>query len=199
MKLMRMKSTVTVGRWTTMRIFSKATGRMTKKARTLTFRCVCLLCSLLFCAIALYGAYAFGFRVNLTRSMPTGVWRVVPFSPSGRAGSAVLVQSDKIPAGSIYAGKMSFLKQIAAVAGDRIDYNASKECITVNGTPVADSKIFAMDRDGRAMPRPAYPLTVPDGCVWLSSAHVHGYDSRYYGAISADAVLSGARLVWGFK
>ena len=71
--------------------------------------------------------------------------------------------------------------------------------ILVNGQALSSTAILADDSAGRPLPRQAMgERLVAAGEVWVLSAHVHSFDSRYFGPIGAGQVLGTLRqLVTG--
>ena len=149
-------------------------------------------------ALALVGAGACGLlRVNLSESVPVGLYAVHPGAPPRRGMLAVACLPDALgregvargylQSGGCPGGAEPVLKPVAAVAGDTVDVDAAG--LAVNGVPAVPPGL-ARDSRGRAtaaVPPGRYP--VPSGAVWLLSAHSpHSWDGRYWGPLPADAV-----------
>ena len=131
-----------------------------------------------------YAAMRFaGLYVNLTGSMARGIWK------------AYEKQGD-LPLDGRLVKCEYLLKRVAAVEGDIVDYNAANERVCINGTSLPNSKIFLSGRNGITLPHPEYPYAVPKDCVYLSSEHIYGYDSRYFGPAPLCSVIAVARPVW---
>lgn len=164
----------------------------------------------LFCRLALitalavsvsfipYAAMRFaGLYINLTGSMARGIWKAyeIPFGTPLK-GEAVIVKRGGLPLDGRLVKSEYLLKRVAAVEGDIVDYNAANERVCINGTPLPNSKIFPSGKNGLTLPHPEYPYAVPNDCVYLSSEHIYGYDSRYFGPAPLCSVIAMARPVW---
>jgi conjugative transfer signal peptidase TraF len=145
--------------------------------------------------------YQAGYRINLSPSVPTGIWRVeagrpekddyAAVSPSSHPGYGLAVERGYLP------GFSPMLKRIIASEGDIIDYDEEEKSVTVNGEYVMMTEIMSEDTEGRSLPRASFPATLRKGEIWLSSENIRGYDSRYFGPVPAD-ILQKAVPVWIF-
>lgn len=164
----------------------------------------------LFCRLALIAALAVsvsfipyaamrfaGLYINLTGSMTRGIWKAYEI-PIGTPlkGEAVIVKRGGLPSDGRLVKCRYLLKRVAAIEGDIVDYNAANERVCINGTPLPNSKIFPSGKNGLTLPHPEYPYAVPKDCVYLSSEHIYGYDSRYFGPAPLCSVIATARPVW---
>ena len=164
----------------------------------------------LFCRLALIAALAVsvsfipyaamrfaGLYINLTGSMTRGIWKAYEI-PIGTPlkGEAVIVKLGGLPSDERLVKCRYLLKRVAAIEGDIVDYNAANERVCINGTPLPNSKIFPSGKNGLTLPHPEYPYAVPNDCVYLSSEHIYGYDSRYFGPAPLCSVIAMARPVW---
>ena len=149
-------------------------------------------------AVAATG-YGLALRLNLTDSIPPGLYRVVD-QPFGR-GSTVLACLPKpvadfarsrgyVPRGSCEDGSAPVGKRVAAVAGDTIE--VLDRGVLVNGQLLPNSAPLARDSQGRALPRlPTAIHVVRSGEVWLVSSHsTRSYDSRYFGGIPESRITA---------
>jgi len=145
-----------------------------------------------------------GFRLNVTNSLPVGIYRVIP-SPL-HIGSYVAfclpesagrlsVERDYRPRGKCPDGGAPFLKQVIAVPGDHVSFSSAG--IAVNGTLLPKTAPFPQDRAGR----PMQPWTFGDfevawGEVWVGSTYNrYSYDSRYFGPIRSKLILYSLKRV----
>lgn len=141
-------------------------------------------------AAAVVVASSLVLRVNVSPSVPEGVYLVV----RGELGRGDFIEhcqpeavqayaSTRGEAGSCPDGSLTSIKPIAAVAGDVVVVSATG--VVVNGVQVPQSAPLA------GIPRvPDGIYTVAAGEVWLiSSYHPASIDSRYYGARPTSAVL----------
>lgn len=144
-------------------------------------------------------AHHMGIRVNLTDSIPRGLYRVVNRPPI--RGSIVLVCLPRqaadlgrargyIPSGTCGNGGAPVGKPIVAMRGDTVQVLARG--VAVNGTLLSNSAPLARDSKGRSLPRlqmATHVLTADE--VWLLSSHsARSYDSRYFGAVAASRVVA---------
>ncbi|TKB23172.1 conjugative transfer signal peptidase TraF [Desulfopila sp. IMCC35006] len=134
-----------------------------------------------------------GYRLNLTRSMPLGLYRITDGSiKRGRLASFCLEDVEYITlarnrgylaAGSCASGLRPLLKVISGVAGDRLELpNGS---IAVNGEILAGTAIINTDSQGRSLPpsRLVPGVIPPDKVLLLSQHHSGSFDSRYFGLV----------------
>jgi conjugative transfer signal peptidase TraF len=149
-----------------------------------------------------------GMRVNMTPSMPSGLWRVSPTQGSVARGSVVSFcppdddffrlarRRGYIAAGQCRGGYEPLLKPVAAIAGDTVSATAAG--IAVNGIPIADSAALSRDSAGRPLqPVPPGVYRVGSREVWLLSGRdPRSFDSRYFGPASAANIEGIARPLW---
>jgi conjugative transfer signal peptidase TraF len=140
-----------------------------------------------------------GIRVNLTGSIPPGLYRVVD-RPVIR-GSVVLVCLPKasadfgrmrgyIPAGSCDDGSAPVGKDVVAIVGDTIQVD--DRGVGVNGRVVPNSAPLERDSKGRSLPRlRTSGHVVQSDEVWLVSSYSgRSYDSRYYGGVPTSRLVA---------
>lgn len=157
--------------------------------------------------LGLAGTYAAGFRVNVTASMPAGLWHVegADTVTRGMTVTACLpasalrslgVARGYLAAGYCPGGLEPLVKPVAAVGGDVVEVRAAG--IMVNGEALPGTAPLSMDSAGRAMQGvPVGRYHVPPGQVWLLSGHdPRSFDSRYWGPVSTANIVSAARPVW---
>jgi len=149
-------------------------------------------------------AYQSGYRVNLSPSVPTGIWRIV----SRRYGADSPYEYVVVSASDHWGYKLAMergylsnftpmLKRVTATEADIVDYNEEGRAVIVNGNNLFMTEIFSEDMEGRTLPRALFPVLLQKGEVWLSSENIRGYDSRYFGPVSQD-ILQGAIPIWIF-
>lgn len=72
---------------------------------------------------------------------------------------------------------MPLIKQIGGVAGDKVY--------------VAPGSVRHVDSRGRPMPHLMFgQVVVPEGMIWLQGDDPRSFDSRYYGVVPAENVLT---------
>jgi conjugative transfer signal peptidase TraF len=147
-----------------------------------------------------------GLRLNLTGSLPVGVYVTAKGAPT--RGALVLVclpprvaafahargyvpRGGACPGGVVPIGKL-----VVAVAGDTVVMTPNG--LVVNGAPVPNSKALASDRQGRRLPQlPDHRYVVRPATLWiLSSYSPLSFDSRYFGAVEMEQVRASIRRLW---
>jgi conjugative transfer signal peptidase TraF len=155
----------------------------------------------------LVAASCFGFRFNLTSSLPIGLYRVTHDSPTLERGAIVLYclpppladfarkrgyvpRGGKCPGGLTPIGKM-----VAALPGDTV--TVTTEGISVNGALQLHSRALARDLKGRELPHLTSGLyVVQRDCIWLLTTSERSFDSRYLGPLVGGNVLARIQPVW---
>jgi len=140
-------------------------------------------------------------RINLTDSLPRGIYLVAP-TPRGGVGRGELVvacpprsyaevgrRRGYLISGGCPGNVAPVLKFVAASGGDIV--HLSPDGLSVNGKPLQHTALLHADRNGD-MPRHVAFATyqVPPGEIWLFTPKDNGYDSRYFGPVSVSNVLN---------
>ena len=146
-----------------------------------------------------------GLRLNLTESLPRGVYRTVGEAP--RRGSIVVVcppldaaelarERGYLGPGSCPGGVRGLGKIVLAIGGDVVAHR--KEGIAVNWKPIVNSGTLARDSRRRVLPHhPWGDYVLKAHELWLFSPYrPNSYDSRYFGPVDASDVVSVLRPVW---
>lgn len=134
--------------------------------------------------------------INVTPSLPPGIYQLMPEGQITRGDVVLIVDLNAIGVDRSLCPYKGLLKQAAAFGGDTIDSDG--KYILVNGRQLPDSNLFIHDKYGKELPQQKYPYVVPQGSVYLTSMHMYGYDSRYYGPISIEHIAGKARLLFSF-
>ncbi len=151
-------------------------------------------------------AWLLGLRLNLTGSLPVGLYMEERGAP-GR-GALVLVclppqvaafarARGYVPRGrACPAGVVPIGKRVLAVAGDTVTVTPTG--VLVNGAPVPNSQALSTDRKGRALPRLAVGrYLVGQDDLWVVSSYSRlSFDSRYFGAVKVSEVRARLRSLW---
>jgi conjugative transfer signal peptidase TraF len=168
------------------------------------------LCALIFGGAALCAAVLIvghdGLRLNTTDSVPLGFYRLtdkehgnyITFCPTG-ADAQLMNERGYRPRGVGCAdGFEPLVKPVAARAGDTVTIGFGG--IAVNGRLLGNTVAKKQDSQHRLLPslsRGSYPVQV--GTAWvLSTYNPLSYDSRYFGAISSERIISYAKPIWTF-
>lgn len=146
-----------------------------------------------------------GLRLNLTESLPRGVYRTVGEAP--RRGSIVVAcppldaaelarERGYLGPGSCPGGVRGLGKIVLAIGGDVVALRA--EGLAVNRTPIANSRTLPRDSRQRALPHYTWGDHILEPReLWLFSPYrPNSYDSRYFGPVDASRVMAVLRPVW---
>ncbi len=158
--------------------------------------------------VALLGAGALaGFRVNVTRSYPLGLYRVGGDASAVERGSVVIVclppewarfalRREILGPGHCEGGSYGLGKMVLAMGGDQVELR--RDGLAVNRAPVPNGR--TLERDSRGQRMPHYPwgrYTLRPGEVWLYSPyHPGAFDSRYFGPVTVTRIQAVIRPVW---
>jgi conjugative transfer signal peptidase TraF len=157
--------------------------------------------------LAVLGAcWIAGLRLNLTGSLPVGLYLVTRAAPD--RGALVLVclpvavaafakvrgyvpQGGSCPDGLVPVGKRVF-----ALPGDTVTVTPTG--LFVDATRALNSRPLDVDHQGRPLPRlAAGRYVVRPGTLWIVSSYSRlSFDSRYFGAIETASVQAHVRRVW---
>ena len=158
-------------------------------------------------SLALFGFLALqsGLRLQLTASLPQGIYRVVEGVPERGAVVMACLPSpvarlalDRryVWAGSCPGGEAPIGKVVLAVGGDTVQ--VGREGLSLNGRGVSNSQPLERDSRGRLLEH--YPFgthVLKPGQLWLFSPHHRlSFDSRYFGPVQQSSVLARLAPVW---
>jgi type IV secretory pathway protease TraF len=128
-------------------------------------------------------------RLNISRSLPLGLYRLHPVARPLTRGTPVIVH---VPGWS--ARTVPFLKPVAAVAGEWV--------CRVGPMLVIDHRNYGPVHEAwRGDPLPSAIAadtcaTVPPGHVFLATAAPPSLDSRYYGPVAVGQIAATATPLW---
>jgi conjugative transfer signal peptidase TraF len=118
-----------------------------------------------------------GLRVNLTPSLPQGIYVLCPGTPGKGDYAAFCLEGEfaelarergYLQAGSCPSGLRPLLKKVAGLPGDPIP---------------GDLAVRPVDSLGRALPSVLPEGIVPPGMALLLAEHPGSFDSRYFGPV----------------
>lgn len=149
--------------------------------------------------------YSFGFRCNLTASLPLGVWKInksftriergdyVWFVPTKEIADFALKRGYLIKNNRCENNTIPLLKVVYGLPGDTYFFYEKK--LLLNNLPVKNVERRKTDSLGRIMP------TIPNGEVlenqlFVLTTNSHSFDSRYYGAIPIENVKGTAKPIF---
>ena len=150
--------------------------------------------------------YAAGLRVNMTASLPLGIyWRtydpiergsyVIFCPPADNVAFRLARERHYIEYGNCTGRFGTLMKRVAGLPGDQIDVDS--DGVRVNGTRLPNSTPRTADRGGHPMPivRLHAPLP-PDDLLLMSDYTPWSFDARYFGPIARSAVRAEVKPVW---
>jgi conjugative transfer signal peptidase TraF len=141
------------------------------------------------------------FCFNVTRSMPTGLYRCNPNNKPIRRGMLVSICPPNTPAFRLaltrhylapgncpWTQTQPLLKPVAAVAGDEVLINP--QGIWVNGHLLHNSQARSTDSQGLVVQKMLQgTYRVQAGELWLISSHSpRSFDSRYFGPVPLSQI-----------
>ena len=141
-----------------------------------------------------------GYRINLTPSMPLGIWKkstivhrgsyVAACLPPETGAAQLAIERGYLPAGQCPGGFAPLLKQIAAIPGDTVTLTDDE--VWINGASLPDSQTLSYDSAGRPLvPYPRGTYRVPPGEYWLFATNLpQSFDSRYFGPVPESSILT---------
>ena len=149
-------------------------------------------------------AWAAGVRLNLTSSLPAGVYLVTNRVPT--RGSIVLVclpapvatfarMRGYVPRGTCPGRAGPVGKTVLAIPGDTVRVLARE--LQLNSVGVRLSVTLGFDSRRRPLPSlPTGLYVVRPGELWLLGRHALSFDSRYFGPVPASSILAVVRPLW---
>ena len=146
-----------------------------------------------------------GVRVNLSGSMPIGLYRVSSGPPVNGAMVLACLPADVavfaksrgyVPNGRCPGATAPIGKVVLAMAGDSVEVTA--EGLLLNGNPVRNTRPLAVDAAGRSLPRfPDGTYVVGQEEVWLYSPYSkRSFDSRYFGPLPVSSIRNRVLPLW---
>ena len=154
--------------------------------------------------VGLSAASLLGLRVNLTGSIPVGMYHVVGDATELHRGDVVLAclparvaalahARGYIPGGGHCEGGTAPIgKLVMALPGDTVMVGPAG--LAVNGATVQWSRPLDHDRAGRPLPHLSIGRSLVDArSIWLIGSSSYSFDSRYFGPIPRSNVLARVR------
>ena len=152
-------------------------------------------------------AGAVGYRLNLTKSLPLGIWRVTDQIGLGTYVAAcvpldapmmrVAIERGYLPDGRCEGGVSPILKQVVAKEGDTV--TLTPDAVLVNGQAISNSATLAYRTIDPlpAIARGTYVVAQDE--YWLiANDNPRSFDSRYFGGIQRAHIKHGMRPVLTF-
>jgi conjugative transfer signal peptidase TraF len=148
-------------------------------------------------------AYALGLRVNMTRSLPMGIYAVtndafselIEYCPEGNAAKESKNRGYR-NSGSCPDGAEPLIKPVVAREGDLVKF--SPRGISVNGKLFKNTAPLPLDGVGRPLAHWEFGVyRVAAGEAWVASTYNYGsYDSRYFGPVRISSIRNRLRPIW---
>ncbi len=148
--------------------------------------------------------YQAGFRINLTSSLPLGIWKIDKSFTRIEKGDYVWFMATKeIADFALERGYLQenikcenntipLLKTVYGLPGDTYSFHENE--IRINDIPVKNTKRRINDSKERPMPRILNGI-VRKNQLFVLTMHTYSYDSRYYGPIPIKNVEGKARPI----
>lgn len=155
--------------------------------------------------ITCWAVEAAGLRLNLTPSVPIGLYRLSK-SPVGLGDlvAACLPESfgtlgrkrGYLRQGSCPAGASPIIKHVVAASGSCVEIKP--DGVFVDGQHI-QSPAPAIDSKGRTLyPLSAGSYVLSPGQIWLFSPRENSWDSRFFGPVQSSMVLGQVKPLWIF-
>lgn len=157
---------------------------------------------------SLSSAYITGFRINVSQSMPLGIWYVqqfkrpikrgdiVWFCPPDRAIFRLARKRQYIPSGACPGANAHLLKRVTAIPNDQVVVNRTG--LSVNGSNISNSRPRFHDSAGRLL-KPKIGIYTLKSSFWLLGDNPKSFDSRYFGPLSTSIDYLKATPVFTLK
>lgn len=149
-------------------------------------------------AAVFFQSLSYFFFLNITDSLPLGLYLRVPGSEFQRGDYIVYEPSEEVR--QIVAdygwgdGNHVFLKQIGAVAGEHYAVHEETHEFTIEG--VCRGRVFDTDAQGHPLPRLRGEFIVPEGHVLPVATNPRSFDGRYTGTIPIDSIQAKVVPLW---
>lgn len=134
--------------------------------------------------------------------VPVGLYQIIDTSASSYAvGDIILFNIDDLY--QIYPElrdtqsktiSQTFVKIVGAAAGDQVSEIGNR--VVINGQTLNNAIIYKHYDNGEPRCKIRYPLTVPDGHVWLITDTEFSFDSRYYGPVPEKIISARVKAFW---
>lgn len=153
---------------------------------------------LLLMLLALGTSAIAGYRINMSGSLPIGIYRIRHEPPPLERGSVVVVCLSEswtrfalerriLRSGYCQGGGYGIGKVVLAVGGDVV--TLSRDQVVVGDSLLINGTTLRRDQLGRDMPHhPWGQHTLQPSELWLYSCHPSAFDSRYFGPVDRKQV-----------
>ena len=148
--------------------------------------------------------YQAGMRINLTSSLPLGIWKIdKSFTRIEKGDHVWFAATKEIADFALERGYLEkntkcenntipLLKTVYGLPGDTYSFHDNE--IRINNITVKNTKRRINDSKERPMPRISNGI-VRENQLFVLTMHTHSYDSRYFGPIPIENVEGTARPI----
>jgi len=160
-------------------------------------------------ALGLVLVHQAGLRLNTTRSIPLGLYRMsndpietgayVLWCPPERPEFDLAKERGYIGAGFCSGGYGNMMKKVLATHNDVV--SVMDDGVTINGTLIPASRPFESDSVGRALPRfrvTDHVLTSSE-LLLMSDTNSRSFDARYFGPVHRAHIQTLIYPVWTWE
>lgn len=160
-------------------------------------------------AVGLVLAHEAGLRLNITRSIPLGLYLMsndpigngayVLWCPPERPEFEMAKERGYIGAGYCPGGYGYMMKKVVATHDDVV--SVADEGVLINGTLVPASQPFEADSMGRPLPRFRVNdhVLAPSEFLLMSDTNNRSFDARYFGPVHRVHIQSRIHPVWTWE
>lgn len=159
--------------------------------------------------LGLFLAHQSGLRLNTTRSIPLGLYKMtnepivkgasVLWCPPERPEFDLAKARGYIGAGFCPGGYGYMMKKILAAHNDIV--SVTDDGVMINGTLLPASQPMEADSMGRSLPR--FRVTdhrlAPSELLLMSDTNSHSFDARYFGPIHREHIQSLIHPIWTWE
>lgn len=139
------------------------------------------------------------FILNLTESMPVGLYSPIQYSRAKPGDIVVFCPPEREPfVTAVRRGYLSrsngacaitpLMKIVAAGPGDRAVI--SRSGIIVNGKPIPGTEQYPNDPSGRPLPRYKFDGVLKKSEYFVTTPQKMSFDSRYFGKINENQIIT---------
>ena len=130
------------------------------------------------------------FYLNVTSSLPTGLYMKIPGKECRRGDYIVYEPSEEtkelIIKNGWGDGKRDFLKRVGATAGEKYSVDAETLKFEIEGKYIG--QVYETDTNGNALPKLRGEFEVPKGYVLPIATSARSFDGRYSGTIPQNSI-----------
>jgi len=154
-------------------------------------------------------AYLYDLRLNFSKSYPIGIYQKID-KPTIQKGDMVMLCPKDSPImqlalsrgyllkGFCKGGYYPLLKKVIATSGDEITL---KKYLYVNGIKIPNTQRYQHDATMKLLPQPHYTTKIlkKSELFVISDHYAKSFDSRYFGTVSQEDVISHMQALYTFK